>query len=145
MMRFTKPGQHYIRCAGSLGWGFPAAIGVKAALPDKPVIGFCGDAGFYYHMAELETAARAGINMVVVVNTNYSGGVLEKVNYDRTVNFSKIAESMGCFGVRVEKPADIKGALDKALASGRPALVDVISDVSVRAKRGWVPPAISGE
>lgn len=60
-----KAGQRYLRCAGSLGWAFPATIGAKAALPDKPVIGFAGDAGFYYHMAELETAARLRINMVI--------------------------------------------------------------------------------
>src|SRR5262249_11065019 len=54
MARLTKPGQRYLRCGGSLGWAFPATLGAKAALPDKPVVGFCGDAGFYYHMAELE-------------------------------------------------------------------------------------------
>jgi acetolactate synthase-1/2/3 large subunit len=140
-----KAGQSYLRCGGSLGWGFPAAIGAKAALPDKPVIGFIGDAGFYYHMAELETAARTGLNPVMVVNTNYSGGVLENVVYERSVNFAKVAESMGCFGIRVEKPAEIRPALEKALASGRPAIVDVVSDRAVRAQRGWVPPAISGE
>jgi acetolactate synthase-1/2/3 large subunit len=140
-----KAGQTYVRCGGSLGWGFPAAIGAKAALPDKPVIGFAGDAGFYYHMAEMETAARTGLNVVMVVNTNYSGGVLENVNYDRSVNFAKVAEAMGCFGIRVEKPAEIRPALEKALASGKPAIVDVVSDRAVRAQRGWVPPAISGE
>jgi acetolactate synthase-1/2/3 large subunit len=144
MMRL-KEGQSYIRCGGSLGWGFPGAIGVKAALPDKPVIGFVGDAGFYYHMAELETAARMGINVVTVVNTNYSGGVLEKVAYDRSVNLAKVADSMGCRGFRVEKPAEIRQALEKAIACGKPALVEVVSDVAVRAKRGWVPAAISGE
>jgi acetolactate synthase-1/2/3 large subunit len=144
MMRL-KEGQSYIRCGGSLGWGFPGAIGVKAALPDKPVIGFVGDAGFYYHMAELETAARLGINLVTVVNTNYSGGVLEKVAYDRSVNLAKVADSMGCRGFRVDKPADIRQALDKAIACGKPALVEVVSDAAVRAKRGWVPAAISGE
>jgi acetolactate synthase-1/2/3 large subunit len=140
-----KGGQSYLRCGGSLGWGFPAAIGAKAALPNKPVIGFAGDAGFYYHMAELETAARAGLNVVMVVNTNYSGGVLENVVYEKSVNFAKVAEAMGCFGIRVEKPAEIRPALEKALASGRPAIVDVVSDRAVRAQRGWVPPAISGE
>jgi acetolactate synthase-1/2/3 large subunit len=140
-----KAGQSYLRCGGSLGWGFPAAIGAKAALPDKPVIGFAGDAGFYYHIAELETAARTGLNVVMVVNTNYSGGVLENVVYEKSVNFAKVAEAMGCFGIRVEKPSEIRPALEKALASGRPAIVDVVSDRAVRAQRGWVPPAISGE
>jgi acetolactate synthase-1/2/3 large subunit len=144
-MTRLKAGQGYIRCAGSLGWGFPASIGVKAALPDTPVIAFVGDAGFYYHMAELETAARLGINVVALVNTNFSGGVLEKVAYDRSVNLAKVADSMGCRGFRVETPAEIKPALDKALACGKPALVEIVSDGAIRAKRGWVPAAISGE
>src|SRR6266850_2567348 len=47
MIRLSKPGQRFLRCAGSLGWGFPATLGAKCALPDRPVIGFCGDGGFY--------------------------------------------------------------------------------------------------
>lgn len=144
-MTKLNQGQGYLRCGGSLGWGFPAAIGAKAALPDKPVIGFAGDAGFYYHMAELETAARCGINVVMVVNTNYSGGVLERVVYEKSVNFSRVAEAMGCMGLRVEKAADIRPALEKALAAGRPAVVDVVTDGRIQAKRAWVPPTISGE
>jgi len=145
MSQLTKPGQRYIRCGGSLGWAFPATLGVKAATPDKPVVGFCGDAGFYYHMAELETAARAKLNAVMVVNNNYSGGVIENAQFERAVNFAKVAESMGCVGFRVEKPADVKGALDKALAAGKPAVVELLSDAAIRAKRGWVPAAVSGE
>ncbi|HYH40749.1 MAG TPA: thiamine pyrophosphate-binding protein [Burkholderiales bacterium] len=140
-----KAGQSYLRCGGSLGWGFPASIGAKAAMPGKPVVAFVGDAGFYYHMAELETAARNKLNVVVVVNTNYSGGVLENVAFDPSVNFAKVADSMGCVGFRVEKPADIRGALDKALAAGKPALVEIVSDRDARAQRGWVPASISGE
>jgi acetolactate synthase I/II/III large subunit len=144
-MTRMKAGQTYLRCGGSLGWCFPATLGAKAATPDRPVIGFAGDAGFYYHMAEMETAVRNKINAVMVVNTNYSGGVLEKVAYERSVDFSKVAQAMGCFGIRVEKPADIRGALEKALASNRPAIVDIVSDAEVIAKRGWVPSTISGE
>jgi acetolactate synthase-1/2/3 large subunit len=140
-----KAGQNYLRCGGSLGWGFPAAIGAKAAMPDKPVVAFVGDAGFYYHMAELETAARNKLNVVVVVNTNYSGGVLENVQFEKSVNFAKVAEAMGCVGFRVEKPAEIQGALAKALAAERPAIVEVISDRAVRAQRGYVPATVSGE
>ena len=62
MIDFTQTGQRYIRCAGSLGWGFPGALGVKCALPDRPVLCFTGDGGLYYHLAELETAARHGIS-----------------------------------------------------------------------------------
>src|SRR5207248_1296238 len=63
-----KQGQRFLRCAGSLGWGFPGTLGAKAALPDKPVVCFTGDGGFYYHLAELETAVRYGINAVILVN-----------------------------------------------------------------------------
>jgi acetolactate synthase-1/2/3 large subunit len=134
-----KAGQNYIRCAGSLGWGLPGTLGVKAALPDKPVVGFCGDAGFYYHLAELETAARIGLNAVIVVNNNYSGGVGETSPFHSDVSFARLAEDMGCFGIRVEQPAGIRSALDRALASGLPAIVEVVSDTSVRAKRAWAP------
>ncbi|HLF77623.1 MAG TPA: thiamine pyrophosphate-dependent enzyme, partial [Dehalococcoidia bacterium] len=101
--------------------------------------GFCGDAGFYYHLAELETAARMGLNAVIVVNNNYSGGVGETSPFLGSVSFAKVAEDLGCFGVRVEDPAHIRPALDQALASNRPAVVEVVSDTSVRAKRAWAP------
>jgi acetolactate synthase-1/2/3 large subunit len=140
MVRLTKPGQRYIRCAGSLGWGFPATLGAKAALPDTPIIGFCGDAGFYYHIAELETAARMGLNAVIVVNNNYSGGVAETSRFNEAVNFAQVAEGLGCLGIRVESPGQIQPALDKALASGRPAVVEVLSEFGARAKRAWSPP-----
>src|SRR5712692_6169735 len=71
MIRLTRPGR-FLRCAGSLRWGFPAPLGAKCALPGRPVIGFCGDGGFYYHMAELETAARFNINAIMLVNNNYA-------------------------------------------------------------------------
>ena len=72
MMDITKPGQRYIRCEGSLGWGLPGAMGVKCALPDRPVVCFTGDGGLYYHLTELETAARHSINLVVLINNNSS-------------------------------------------------------------------------
>jgi acetolactate synthase I/II/III large subunit len=140
MVRLTKPDQRYLRCAGSLGWGLPGTLGAKAALPDKPVIGFVGDAGFYYHVGELETAARMGLNAVIVVNNNYSGGALESSPFERSVSLAKVAEDFGCFGIRVEQPDGIRPALDKALASGRPAVVEVVSDTEARAKRAWSPP-----
>jgi len=71
--------------------------------------------------------------------------IAESAKFDGSVNLAKVADSMGCVGFRVEKPADIRQALDEALASGRPALVEVLGNPAIRAKRGWVPPAISGE
>ena len=59
---FSLPGQSYLRSAGSLGWGFPAAMGVKCPCPARPVLCFTGDGGFWYHLSELETARRCGIH-----------------------------------------------------------------------------------
>ncbi|MGH7310496.1 MAG: thiamine pyrophosphate-binding protein [Candidatus Rokuibacteriota bacterium] len=158
MIRLTRPGQRFLRCAGSLGWGFPATLGVKCALPDRPVVGFCGDGGFYYHLAELETAARFNINAIMVVNNNYAlnqekrlfdeayhgqqrGRATEMWHFSHQVNFARVAEAMGCVGIRVEHPDEIRPALDKALASNCPAVVEVISDVDAMAKRAWRPSA----
>jgi acetolactate synthase-1/2/3 large subunit len=156
MLRLTRPGQQFLRCAGSLGWAFPATLGAKCALPDRPVVGFCGDGGFYYHMAELETAARFDIAAVMVVNNNYAlnqekhlfdaayrgqqrGRATEMWHFSREVNFARVAEAMGCVGIRVERPQDIRPALDKALASNSPAVVEVVSDIDAMAKRAWRP------
>jgi acetolactate synthase I/II/III large subunit len=160
MLRLTRPGQRYLRCAGSLGWGFPATLGAKCALPDRAVIGFCGDGGFYYHLAELETAARFGINAIMLVNNNYAlnqekhlfdaaykgqqrGRATEMWHFSHDVNFARVAEAMGCVGIRVDRPDDIRPALDKALSSNAPAVVEVISDVDAMSKRAWTgaPPA----
>jgi acetolactate synthase-1/2/3 large subunit len=146
--------QTYIRAAGSLGWAVPAALGAKCAAPDRPVVCFTGDGGFYYHFAELETALRYGINVVIVVNDNHSlnqeteifhqayGGEqksgLEMWQF-RDVNLACVAEAMGCHGERVEKPEQIRPAMERALASGRPAVVDMVSDIRALGPPPWTP------
>lgn len=155
LMEITRPGQEYLRAAGSLGWGFPAALGAKCAAPDRPVICFTGDGGFWYHMSELETALRCGINTVTVINNNGSfGQCIDAIrrnygnrpgnpgdmhNFTKT-NFAAIAETIGCLGIRVEDPADIGPAIRTALAAGRPAVVDVVTDADARAPAPWNPP-----
>ena len=144
MIDFNHPTQEYIRCAGSLGWGLSAAMGAKCALPDRPVLCFTGDGGFWYHIAELETAVRNNINLVTVINNNSAlsqdqrgderayagmeGGHPEDLWQFTDTNFAAVAESIGCFGIRVERPGDIQSALEQAFASGRPAVVDVVTD-----------------
>lgn len=160
MIEFTRPGQRLIRCAGSLGWGFPGALGVKCALPATSVVCFTGDGGFYYHLAELETAARYGINLVVVVNNN-SALNQEIPHFDKSyggdpdergremwgfsnVNFAKVAESLGCVGIRVEQPADMPKALERALAAGRPAVIDAVTDHRAFSPKTWTGGAGGG-
>ena len=152
MIELTSPQQSYIRCAGSLGWGFPASLGAKCAVPNRPVVAFVGDGGFWYHIAELETALRYGINTVTVVNNNHSlnqekrgterayagqAGNSDEVWHFLDVDFSKVAESIGCFGARVERPAELAPVLEAALASGKPAVIDVASDIEGIAAPPW--------
>ena len=154
MAYLTQPGQSYIRAAGSLGWGFPASMGAKCGAPDRPVICFIGDGGFYYHLSELETASRCGIKTVTVVNNNQClqqclagisraygnrAGNRDEQSKFQDINFAKIAQDMGCFGIRVERPGEIAPALKKALASDQPAVVDVVTDAAVRAPAPWTP------
>jgi acetolactate synthase-1/2/3 large subunit len=154
MIDLKHPDQAFIRCSGSLGWGLPAAMGAKCAAPDRPVLCFTGDGGIWYHMSDLETAAKSQINAVILVNNNHSlnqeqGGV-ESVYGGRTAgsdelwlfpeaDFAKIAESMGCFGITVNKPSELAGALDQAFAAGKPAVVDVKTHLEGIAPRAWRP------
>lgn len=154
MVQLKSPRQTFIRAAGSLGWGFPAALGAKCAAPDRPVICFTGDGGFWYHFAELETARRHGIHTVTVVNNNngFSQGIPDVLRQygDRPgrpeelwrfedVSFAQLARDMGCWGERVESPSRIVPAIAEALACGKPAVVEVMTHVSARAPDPWTP------
>ena len=154
MLDLKHPDQIFIRCSGSLGWGLPAAMGAKCAQPDRPVLCFTGDGGIWYHLADLETAVKSRINAVILVNNNHSlnqeqGGV-ESVYGGRTdgsdelwlfpdADFAKIAESMGCLGITVNKPSELSGALDQAFSAGRPVVVDVKTHLEGIAPRAWTP------
>ncbi len=150
----TSPDQDYLRAAGHLGWAFSAAIGAKCAVPHRPVIAFTGDAGLYYHLSEIETAVRWNINTVTIVNDN-AGGNQSTRGFERAykgapteasrrmwtyndVDLAKVATDMGALGIRVDKPGDLRPAVERALAAGRPALIDVRTDIEVTA-----PPAVS--
>ena len=149
MYDMRTPNQSYMRSAGHLGWAFPAALGAKCGAPDRPVFAFTGDAGFWYHIGEVETAARWGINTVTLVNNNSSGNQ-SKRRFDRVyggkqteealrlwhftdVNFAKIAENMGAVGIRVEKPSELQGALQQAFEAKRPVIIDVTTDIDALA------------
>lgn len=149
MYDLRTPNQSYIRSAGHLGWAFPASLGAKCGAPDRPVLCFTGDAGFWYHIGEIETAVRWGINTVTLVNNNSSGNQ-SKRGFDRVydgnqtaeglrlwhftdVNFAKIAEDMGAIGIRVEKPGDLPGALERAFSADRPVVLDVTTDIDALA------------
>ena len=149
MFDLSSARQSYMRSAGHLGWAFPAGLGAKCACPDRPVVTFTGDAGFWYHIAELETAVRWKINAVTVVNNNASGNQ-SKRGFDRAyggeqtkqarelwtynkMDFARLAEDMGALGIRVEKPSEIGGAIERAIEADRPVVIDVVTDVEALA------------
>ena len=143
LIRITSPDQLFLRAAGSLGWAFPAGLGAKCAIPDKPVICFSGDGAFWYHFQELETAVRWEIPTVTVINNNSvlgqsQIGIRRAYGDDRgreqdqyrfsDTNFARIAEDLGALGIRVQKPDEIEGAIRRALEANRPAVVDVVTE-----------------
>ena len=145
MFDVTSTSQNYVRSAGHLGWAFPAGLGAKCALPERPVVCFTGDAGFWYHIAEIETAVRWNINSITLVNNNNAGNQ-SKTGFDKAyggtqteqakeiwnftkVNFANIANEIGALGIRVEKPSDFNSALDQALSANQPVIIDVVTDV----------------
>jgi len=151
----SAPSQSYIRSAGHLGWAFPAGIGAKAACPERYVVTFTGDLGLWYHIAEIETAVRANIPVVTVVNNNrsgnqskrgfdlaYGGQATEKSRalwVHSEVNFARIAQEMGALGIRVERPGELASAIEQAIAAKRPVIVDVVTDIEAMAPLAWDP------
>ena len=156
MVELKHPGQSYLRAAGSLGWAFPAALGAQCAVPERPVICFSGDGAFYYHLPELETARRRNLPVVVVVNNNSAfgqglpgvralygdaeGDPDEIIRFGPT-DFAEIARAFGVEGIRVERPDQIRGALERAIAMRAPVVVDVVTDAECRAPAPWSPPS----
>ena len=151
-----SPDIGFMRAAGHLGWGFPAALGAKCGAPERPVILFTGDAGFWYHIGEVETAVRWGINAVILVNNNgsqnqetkifddaYGGeqrGKAHELWHFNQTNFTEIAKSMGAASIRVEKPNELGSAIDQAFSmKGGPVILDVVTDIEALAPGAYGP------
>ncbi|KYK48300.1 hypothetical protein A1D31_00870 [Bradyrhizobium liaoningense] len=121
---------------GTLGSGFPTALGAKVANPDKPVVAITGDGGFMFGVQELSTAVQFNIGVVTLVfNNNAYGNVRrdQRERFDGRVvasdlvnpDFVKLAESFGVAAARVTAPDQFKAVLEKALAHGGPYLISV--------------------
>jgi acetolactate synthase-1/2/3 large subunit len=138
-------------------------MGAKAAAPERTVVAFTGDGGFFYHLAEIETAVRNGINVITVVLNNQAMAFqthllrslwpdsrnLDKLSEFGLTNFAGVAREMGAWGVRVTDPQAIDKAIRDAIDSNRPAVIDVVIDqtavapVAVMAGQGSRAPAAS--
>jgi acetolactate synthase I/II/III large subunit len=121
---------------GTLGSGFPTALGAKVAHPDRPVVAITGDGGFMFGVQELATAVQFNIGVVVLVFNNDSYGNVRRDQRERFAgrvvaadlvnpDFVKLAESFGVGAVRVTSPDAFRPALEKALAHAGPYLVDI--------------------
>jgi benzoylformate decarboxylase len=143
----TKPGHFFQTRGGSLGVGIPGALGLKLAYPDKTVVGFTGDGGSMYTIQALWTAAHHNIGAKFVICNNQSYMLL-KLNilqywkdqigepehefphsFDLSqpvIDFAALAKSMGVPGVRVEKPDQVKPAIQQALSYNGPFLIDLV-------------------
>ena len=121
---------------GTLGSGFPTALGAKVANPDKPVVAITGDGGFMFGVQELSTAVQFNIGVVTLVfNNNAYGNVRrdQRERFDGRVvasdlvnpDFVKLAESFGVAAARVTAPDQFRGAMEKALSHGGPYLISI--------------------
>ncbi len=123
---------------GTMGYGFPAAIGAKVGVPDATVIDIAGDGSFQMNSQELATAVQNNVPVVVaILNNGYLGMVRQwqELFFERrysatiieeSVDFVKLAEAYGALGLRVKEPEDVKAALKEAVDSGRPCIIDFI-------------------
>jgi acetolactate synthase-1/2/3 large subunit len=128
--------------SGHLGTGLPYAIGAQLAHPDRLVYCLTGDGALMFNIQELETAARLNVPVIIIVANDKAYGMIKAgqkalcdsryigVDFSDT-RYDKVAEAMGCYGERIEKPEDITPALKRCVDSGKPALLDVLIDGSI--------------
>jgi thiamine pyrophosphate-dependent acetolactate synthase large subunit-like protein len=133
---FFAPG-HSVNAGpnGCMGVAVPFGLGAKVAKPDKQVIVLSGDGSFGMNGMEIDTMVRHNVPALIVISNN--GGWAGKGTMDagRDLGFSrydKMAEVFGAYGELVERPKDIRPAMERAVKSGKPAVVNVITDPQAR-------------
>ena len=148
----SEPGSYYAIRGGALGWAMPGALGIKLANPDRPVVAVVGDGASMYTVQALWTAARYNIPVTYAICNNRSYRIL-KVNMDvylrgmledaersseyvgmdfaTALPLAELAQAMGVAGQNVEDPAELRPALESAIASGQPSVINVSIDGSL--------------
>jgi acetolactate synthase-1/2/3 large subunit len=137
-----RPGMRFVTPRGiaGLGWGLPLALGAKVAAPASPVLCLAGDGGFGHCWAELETARRMNLPVVLTVLNNQGLGYQKdaedvlfgahtEVCHFSAVDHAPIALACGWRALRIEDPEAYRPALEAALASGEPTLLDVVTEL----------------
>lgn len=142
--------------AGTLGYDLPAAIGAKVACPDRIAVAVMGDGGFGFMMEELAMACQHQVPVItIIVNNGYLSLIRQNQRYayeyeygvdltynGRGIDFVRLAEAFGAYGERVERPEDLRPAFERAVACGRPAVIDVIVERQTDAAMGAALDAI---
>jgi acetolactate synthase-1/2/3 large subunit len=137
--RFRRFRSQLAPTSGSMGYGLPAAVAAKAVHPDRPVVCFAGDGCFMMHGQELATAMQYGLPIVIIVVNNGKLGTIRmhqenhypgRVSATDLVNpdFAALARAYGGYGEVVEDDVDFADAFGRALASGKPALLELRLD-----------------
>ena len=136
-----RPGRGFVPDRGfaSIGYGLPGAIGATLGAGDAPVVAITGDAGFNMTLGELETARRIGLAFTLVVVNNAASGyvkALQHLMYGQggyqssdlqEINYARVAEALGCAGIRVEKPEELAPALESGFEQrDGPTVIDVV-------------------
>lgn len=128
---------------GCLGTGIPFALSAKLAHPDKPVVVLQGDGSFGFNGMEFDTAVRHNLPIICVVNNDCAWGMIKhsqevSLGHDRTTcselgmrHYEKVVEGLGGYGECVTKDEDILPAIKRAMASGKPACINVVTDNTV--------------
>jgi acetolactate synthase I/II/III large subunit len=133
-------GRNFVANRGnaSIGYGLPGGIGAKLAAGSSPVMALTGDVGFNMSMGELETAIREKIPLVLIIVNNAASGYFKSLQHSmfqgrhqssdlHEIDYSKIADVMGCQGIRVNEPQDLQDALRDAMTEkSLPVVVDVV-------------------
>ncbi len=148
----SEPGSYYAIRGGALGWAMPGSLGIQLANPDRPVVAVVGDGASMYTVQALWTAARYNIPVTYAICNNRSYRIL-KVNMDvylrnmledsrrdseyvgmdfaTALPLAEVAEAMGVAGRNVEDPAELRPALEQAIGSGKPSVINVSIDGSL--------------
>ena len=136
-MKARKPG-HFMRLGplSHLGAGIPYGMAAKLANPDSKVVVFIGDGAFGFYSMEYDTCIRHGLNITTVLGNDATWGIdktFQVAYYGRAVGtdlrhirYDQVVDAIGGYTEHVESPADVGDAVGRALASGRPSLVDVM-------------------
>lgn len=136
---FDRPGTFYGAAGGSMGWGLPASLGLQLARPNERVINVVGDGSFWMVAQDLETAVREEIPVVNIITNNFAYGNTrdrQRSAHDGRYfgtfygnpDFAQFARLLGAHGERVEHSEELAPALERAMQSGKPAVLDVIQD-----------------